>query len=179
MRCFYSSFWFPILTMFFLCSHSGAESLFNQEDKDVESNGNVQVAVEKVKNISSEEMDRLSVPMPVADVTKKIYSTLGRPLKIRGEVYQVEEMRKHPNRLGTWTQVLMLTKNPNASMGLMTVEFLYYGDSQSINPMDIITCSGYLAGLYYSDNVYGGSVEGLMLVGNHFKKEKTRKDRRR
>lgn len=145
---------------------------FNQSDKDATTSGNIFIAIKKLENTSPEDMNKSSQLMPVADVTKKIYTTIGKPIKIRGKVYKVEEMPPNSDLPGTWTEVLLMAKNQNAPMGAMTIDFLYKGDSAHINSKDIVTCSGYLVGTYESANAYGGKVEAIMLVGNHFKKEK-------
>ena len=149
---------------------SGAIS-FNTSDKNVLTNGNFPVAADKLNEYTPEALSRMAQQIPVADITKKIYPTLGKAVKITGQVYKVEELPPDKELSGVWTEVLMLAKNPNSPMGSTTIDYLYKGDSSRINSGDIITCSGYLVGTYESPNALGGTVEAISFVGNYFTKQ--------
>lgn len=158
------------LSLLFCTSVAVAAEQFNMEDKNMLTNGNLVTAVLKLQDTKPEALEASAQAMPVADITKKIYTSMGKAFKITGKVYKVEEMPPNSDLPGTWTEVLLLAKNPNAPMGITTIDFLYKGDSAHINSRDIITCSGYLAGTFESQNAMGGAVEAISLVGNHFKK---------
>lgn len=164
---------FSVLASFlllFFVSVSGAAEQFNTTDKDLITNGNILVAVKKLKDIKPEELNASAQKITMTELTKKIYPSLGKPIKLTGKVYKVEELPPDANLPGVWTEVLLLTKNPNSPMGVTTLEFLYHGDSNNINAGQFITCTGYLVGTFDSVNAMGGSVEGVLLMGNHFAK---------
>ncbi len=160
-----------ILAVVAFSSFAFAEGPFNTEDKNALTNGNMVIAVLKVQTVSPEELEKTAQSIPVSDLTKKIYTTIGKPVKIRGKVYKVEELPPNDAIPGVWTDILLLVNNKNAPLGATTVEFMYKGDSSNIDSNDVVTCTGYLVGTYENHNAFGGKIEAVMLVGNHFKKE--------
>ncbi|MDR2551423.1 MAG: hypothetical protein LBD10_14630 [Desulfobulbus sp.] len=160
----------PLLfTLLFVRSSFAAE--FNQQDKNSQTNGNMLIAIDKVQKTKPEDLVKSAQPMSASDVTKKIYTTLGKAVKLSGKVYKVEEMPPNDLFPGTWTEVLIMAKNQNAPLGVTTIDFIYQGDSSKINAKDVVTCTGYLVGMHDSENAYGGKVEAIVLVGNHFEKK--------
>jgi hypothetical protein len=144
---------------------------FNSTDKNVVSNGNLPVAADKLKGFSPEALWGQAKQMPVSDITKKIYKSIGKLWKVKGEVYKVEELPPSFGLSGIWTEILLGAENPNTLVGLTTIDFIYKGDSSNANSGDVIVCAGYLIGTYETQNTMGGTVEEVVLVGNYFEKQ--------
>jgi hypothetical protein len=144
---------------------------FNTKEKDAQKNGNLVAAILKLKDAKPEVLSGQAQQMSVSDLTKKIYPMLGKPVKITGKVYKVEELPATEGMRGTWTEVMMLAKNPNSPLGATTIDFLYKGDSANLNANDVITVAGYLLGTYDSPNAVGGTVECISLAGDSFDKK--------
>lgn len=135
-------------------------------NKNAVENGNMQVAIALLSTSNALEKAEKTT---AATLTKRIYACIGQPWKLSGEVYKVEELPPGTFE-GNWTDVLMLSQNPNSPAGVTTVEFVYRGDSSQVNAGETIEACGFLLGSYESQNALGGTVEGLMLAGNSFKK---------
>jgi hypothetical protein len=98
-------------------------------------------------------------------ITKSPYSALGKPYKIVGEIYKVEELP--PGRYeGRWSEILLLTPNPNSPHGVTTVDYIFNGDISKIRSGQRVVCAGYFVGTYDSPNAIGGTVEAIAFVGN-------------
>lgn len=138
---------------------------FNKSDKSVEINGNILVAMAKAPGISGTSPDVFE-KKNASELTKSPYSSIGKLIKIKGKVFKVEELPVNPGIPGNWAELLVLTPNKNSAIEVSTISFLYNGDISSINSGDMVTCSGYFAGTYQSQNAMGGTVEGLSVVGN-------------
>jgi len=139
---------------------------FNTTDKSIASNDNVIVAAGKLKDDSPDSLWAKSEKISVNKLTKSPYSSLGKPCKITGRIYKLEEMPPSPGMQGSWSEILMLVGNANSPLGATTVSFIYKGDISEVNSNQTITCAGYFIGTYESQNSMGGMVEGVVLVGN-------------
>lgn len=138
---------------------------FNKTDKSIETNGNVPVAMTKIIGVSGTNHDA-SVKITSAELTKSPYSSLGKLVKIKGQIFKVEELPSNPGTPGRWAEILLLAPNKNSATQVSTISYIYDGDISAINSGDVITCSGFFAGTYQSQNSMGGAVEGLLVVGN-------------
>lgn len=138
---------------------------FNKSNKSIETNGNVAVAMTKIVDDGG---ILIGVPakINIAELTKSPYSSIGKPVKVRGKIYKLEELPRDQGLQGRWAEILMLSPNKNDALGVSTIDFFYAGDISTVNPGDIITCSGYFVGTFQSQNAMGGAVESLVLVGN-------------
>ena len=148
-------------------NHSKAiQTEFNTSEKAVLENGNLAVAVEKLKISGAKSVEKTSI----VEVTKNPYSALGKVCTFRGQAVKIEALPPNPDMQGTWTDILVAVQNANSPLGVTTVEFICKGDMTSVNAGNYITVSGYFVGTYESQNAIGGTVEGLMLVGDSLKK---------
>ena len=139
---------------------------FNITDKSITSNGNLAVATEKIINMDINNVWNDAQNITAETLTKSPYSTIGKLYKITGEVYKVEELPPS-NLKGHWSEILLLTKNPNSPLGVTTIDFMYNGDTSRIKSGQIITCAGFFIGTFDSANAMGGKVEAITLVGNN------------
>jgi hypothetical protein len=144
---------------------------FNASDKSIATNGNFIIAANKILNSSSSAIWQAAQSVSPANVTKSPYSSIGKLYKLNGQVYKVEEFPPTPNLSGQWAEVLLLVNNPNSPTGTTTVSFFYNGDINQVNANTYIICAGYFIGTYESQNALGGTVEGLVLVGNVFRSQ--------
>lgn len=151
------------------------ELSFNTSDKMIESNGNLIVAATKIMPESQESIWKYSEEMPASNITKSPYSSLGKLCKVTGKIYQIQELPPSFGLPGQWSEILMLTRNPNSPLGTSNISFIYKGDVSAINSGSRITCAGYYIGNYEGQNAMGGTIEGLMIVGNVYQK-KTRNE---
>lgn len=139
---------------------------FNIQDKNIFSNGNFAVAIERIAKITPQELFNKGITVSASSITKSPYSNIGRICKLTGQVYKIEELPPKPNMPGQWSEILMLVNNPNSNLGQSTVDFIYQGDISEINSGKWITACGYFIGTYESENSLGGKVEALSLLGN-------------
>lgn len=139
---------------------------FNTSDKSVESNNNFGAAALKVSETQGDELWANAEKVQVDRLTKSPYSAIGKVFKVTGEIYKVEELPANNGRQGHWSEILMMTRNSNAPAGASTISYIYNGDISNINANQVVTCAGYFVGTYKSQNMMGGEVEGLVLVGN-------------
>ncbi len=96
---------------------------------------------------------------------KDTFDVENKAVSLTGKVYKVEELPPgdHP---GHWSEILIITNNPNSPVGVTTVDFLFNGDISKIRSGQVITFSGYFIGTFESTNAMGGHVEALAMVGN-------------
>ncbi len=141
------------------------QTTFNTTDKSFKTNGNALLAFEKIQS-GDIKLEKQAVSISAAALTKTPYSTLGKLVKIKGDVIKVEEIPLAPGMTGSWAEILLLSQNQNNPLGQSTIDFLYYGDISNINAGDTLWCTGYFVGTYESQNAMGGMVEGLAFIGN-------------
>ena len=139
---------------------------FNPSDKSIESNGYMTIAVNKINGMGSKSVWEESIPVTAEALTKSPYSALGKPHKISGEVYKIEEFPPIGGLQGHWSEILLLAENPNSLLGLTTIDFMYKGDISKIKSGQSITCAGFFVGTFQSENTLGGKDETFVLVGN-------------
>jgi hypothetical protein len=138
---------------------------FDVVNKAVSLNCNLEVAIKKINQMGIHSIGDTATQTTAEAVTKSPYSALGKAVKLTGKVYKVEELPPgdHP---GHWSEILIITNNPNSPAGVTTVDFLFNGDISKIRSGQVITCSGYFVGTFLSTNAMGGHVEALAMVGN-------------
>lgn len=173
-----------ILAVFFIlgaisCSDSNApqksnalpkQNTFDLSNKTVTNNGNMAVAVELLHSDSNNSVWDRSETITAESLTKSPYSSIGKLRKITGRIYKVEELP--PKGLkGRWSELLLLTDNPNSPLGTTTVDYIYNGDISKIRSGQIITCAGYFVGTFDSENAMGGKVEAVVIVGNDVRRK--------
>ena len=142
---------------------------FNTSSKDAIGSGNIVVAMLKVQNLEPRDLWQGSKWMSAASLSKSPYSAIGNLYRITGQIYKIEEMPPNARISGRWWEILLTANNPNSPLGSSTVDFMMNGDAKDINPNSYITVAGYFAGSYESQNAMGGTVEGLVIVGNAYK----------
>jgi hypothetical protein len=138
---------------------------FDVSNKVVPINGNIAVAVQKIHSAGSRSVWDSSEAITAEALTKSPYSSIGKLRKLTGKVYKVEELPPG-DFSGHWSELLLLTRNPNSPLGTTTINFIYNGDISNIRSGQIMTCAGYFAGSFESENAMGGKVEAVVLVGN-------------
>ncbi|HEX3010183.1 MAG TPA: SPOR domain-containing protein [Bacteroidales bacterium] len=146
--------------------NTSKKALFNPSDKSIDSNGYMTIAVNKINGMGPKSVWEDSIPVTAEMLTKSPYSALGKPHKITGEVYKVEEFPPIGGLEGHWFEILLLAENPNSLLGLTTVDFMYNGDISKIKSGQLITCAGLFVGTFQSENTLGGKDETYVLVGN-------------
>ncbi len=168
------------------CGNNGAQTqeqkgsknkkfTFSRDNKDAATNGNIQTAMHMFNWVkeSGGTFDAASIGIEkggVDEISKKVYSCIGKLYTVRGRVFKVEELPPGPKGTNTdWGDVLMLVPNSNSPLGASTVEFLYAGDITQIKSQGVYEATGYFVGTYESQNALGGKVEGLLFVGNSIK----------
>lgn len=139
-----------------------SQPIFNSSDKSINTNGNLAVAISVLPGLT-DSINNQAVTINATTLTKSPYSSIGKLIKIQGEVFKVEEA---PGTSGKAAEVLLLAANKNNPLGASTVSFLYFGDISKINSGDVVWCTGFFIGTYDSQNAMGGAVEGLSMVGN-------------
>jgi len=165
-----SIFCLCFLILFFVgCSDSPSSLIsnsFNTSDKNISSNGNLAVGVEKITGMDINKVWNEAQQITAENITKSPYSAIGKLHKINGEVYKVEDLP--PDKFkGRWSEILLLAINPNSPLGITTIDFLYNGDTSHLKSGKAITCAGYFVGTFDSENAMGGKVEAITFVGNN------------
>ena len=140
---------------------------FNTSDKSADSNGNLIIAAEAIQHERNIDIFARSEKVSASKLTKSPYSMLGRVVRITGKIFKVEEQPPNPDLSGSWSSILMLVGNQNSPLGVTTVNFIFNGDTTNINSGQVVTCSGYFLGSYESQNSVGGTLEGILILGNH------------
>lgn len=141
---------------------------FNTSDKNVMSNGNVPVAMAKLISTGSDVVWKSTIAGSVESISKAPYSALGKNYKVSGEVYKIEELPPEPGLPGKWSEVLLLSRNPNSPGGFSTIDVMCNGDMSHLKSGQVVTFAGYFTGTHESQNAMGGLVEALVFVGTHF-----------
>jgi hypothetical protein len=147
---------------------SSSNNTFNVKDIMVSSNGNITVAALKISGQTSDFIWQDAKDIAASVLTKNPYSSLGKLCKISGRVYRVEELPPDFGLVGHWSEISMLTPNRNAPLKSTNISFVFNGDVTNINSGNRITCAGYYAGNYESENAMGGTLEGLVIIGNAY-----------
>jgi len=141
------------------------QTSFNTTDKSITSNGNLTVAIEKINHMDMNQVWNDTQYTNAEILTKSPYSAIGKLQKIKGKLYKIEELP--PDNKGHWSEMLLLTDNPNSPLGVTTIDFMYNGNTSEIRSGQIITCVGFFIGTFESKNAMGGEVEAVTLVGNN------------
>lgn len=136
---------------------------FNTSDESIQSNGNIAVAVQKIQGSIPSSTWEDAITVSSSQLSKDPFEYIGQIVKITGTVYSVRTVQLSQ---GNWLEALLLTHNSNSLAGVMSVDFLYNGSSNRIEPQTIITFAGYFAGIEQTKNLFGGDVEALAIVGN-------------
>lgn len=139
---------------------------FNNSDKSIETNGNLDVAFEKCKDISNGTSSPKAERVQVSDLTRSPFSNIGKFILVKGRVFKVEELPPNPNLPGKMTEVLLLADDTNSAVGSTTIDCICIGDTSHVKTNSVASCGGYFIGTYQSENALGGSLEGLAVVGN-------------
>jgi hypothetical protein len=143
---------------------------FNKTNKSFLENGNGLVAVDRMNSSTPGHLWRDAESIPLEQLTKSPYSSLGKLCKLTGIVQQIEELP--PDEMispGKWSVILIFALNRNAPLGITSVEILYNGDTRAINPGYNITFAGYFVGTHEGQNLVGGTVEALVFITNTIK----------
>jgi hypothetical protein len=147
-------------------SNTSAKTSFNTTDKSITSNGNLALAMEKINQMDMNQVWNDAQPTTAEVLTKSPYSAIGKLYKIKGQLYKIEELPPNNNK-GRWSEMLLLTDNPNSPLGVTTIDFIYNGDVSKIKSGQIITCAGFFIGTFDSANAMGGKVEAVTMIGNN------------
>jgi len=147
------------------------KALLNPSDKSIESNGYMTIAVNKINGMGSKSVLEESIPVTAEELTKSPYSAMGKPHRITGEVYKVEEFPPIGGLQGHWSEILLMAENPNSLLGLTTIDFMFNGDISKIKSGQRLTCAGFFVGTFQSENTLGGKDETYVLVGNDLRLE--------
>jgi hypothetical protein len=99
-------------------------------------------------------------------LTKSPYSQSMKIVKLSGVVYQIQQQAPIEGMMGDWYEILIAVDNPNSPFGTSTVDFIYIGDASSIEPKSKVVFAGYFAGLDQGENMFGGKVSTIVIVGN-------------
>jgi len=135
---------------------------FNLQEKNAALNNNFKVAVSKI--VGSPSVWNTASTITADTLTRSPYSWLGKLCKITGEVYRIEELPH--TQYGQWSEILLLASNKNTHLGVTTISCHYNGQTNNIRSNEIYTCAGYFVGTYEGQNAMGGTLEGLVIVGN-------------
>lgn len=146
--------------------NSQSQISFDTSNKLVSANGNIVVAVNKIHNMDINSVWNNSKSITAEALTKSPYSAIGNLYKIIGKVYKAEELPPGESK-GHWSEILLLTDNPNSPLGVTTIDFIYNGSILSIKSGQILTCAGFFVGTFESENAMGGKVEAVTFVGNN------------
>ncbi len=141
-----------------------AQTVFNTSDKSILTNGNIEVASNRLLTATGESWDSIK-KSSIESISKSPYSNMGKLHKISGEVYKVEELPPSMGLKGQWSEALMLAGNQNSPLGASSIDCVFHGSPDAIKSGRIATCTGYFIGTFDSANAMGGSVESLVFVG--------------
>ncbi len=139
---------------------------FNTLDKSYLSNGNVEIAVNIIRGSSQQSIWQNAREMPVSKITRSLYSSLGKLVKVTGTIYKIEQLPPSELFQGSWYEVLILADDPNNILGVTTVDLVFSGDASKMDPGSIVTCAGYFVGTAIAQNAFGAQVEEVVVIGN-------------
>ena len=118
---------------------------WNRKTYDPKENGNGRIALRKLQNDIDKTLWRQAKPVNAVDITRSIYSHIGKMVKIKGnEIYWIGEIEK-----GTHL-ILISTRNPDELSGANTIGFLYHSrrlpDGIRLGKMEVVVY-GYVLGM--------------------------------
>ncbi len=142
---------------------------FDVSNRDVYTNNNRYVASALIPSVDYDTLVKMSVTNSITKITRSYSKYLGQVVTLSGQVGEISELDKsidlNKNISGdNWHTLLLYVNNPNAKMGITTIDCLFNGDIEKIKPNQNLTVTGVFAGTYQSTNSYGGIVEGLSIV---------------
>jgi hypothetical protein len=141
-------------------------SSFNVTEKSFALNGNLKAAVDRLRSTTPDSIWAAANDSQVSKITLSPYSFLGKPIRLSGTVYKIEQFAPEDSLGGTWYEVLITVQNSNSPLGATTVDFIYNGDGAAIDPQSNLTCAGYFIGMAEGPNALGGQVDIVVLAGN-------------
>lgn len=108
-------------------------------------------------------------PINAARLTRNKDSYEGKIVRLKGIVWQIEQLPPIESIKDDWYQMQIMVDNPNSTLGVTSIYFIYIGDASNVEPKTEITCAGYYVGTQQGENAFGGPVEALTIVGNAIK----------
>ncbi|MGA2400636.1 MAG: hypothetical protein ABSG91_02885 [Syntrophobacteraceae bacterium] len=139
---------------------------FVTNEKSVRLNGNLRIAIDRLKEVSPNSIWAAAQDSPPSKITSRPFSFLGSLVKLSGQIYKIEQLPSDDVFRGNWYEILISTPNTNDPLGMTTIELLYKGDASRISSRSNLTCAGYFVGTSDFRNAVGGQVEALVIVGN-------------
>ncbi len=138
---------------------------WNTENLNINENGNLKVAVEKLKEINNIKSQAESVNPAI--LAKRTWEFIGKVVEVSGTVTSVQDYPpKHDisNAFGTDTSCEIVFMSDDLLF------FVFFGNSSSGNKTtgDAVTVYGYPAGIIEAKNRMGGKTEHIVIVGNAF-----------
>lgn len=135
---------------------------FNTSDKSMMTNGNLLVASARLeKGLPTDTITKINAE----NLSKSPYSSIGKLHKIYGKIYKIEELPPALGLKGQWTEILLITGNPNSPLGSSTIDCIFQGSAENFKSGKVASCSGYFIGTFESTNAMGGSVESYVFMG--------------
>ena len=133
---------------------------FATNEKSVRLNGNLRIAIDKLKEVSPNSIWAAAQDSLPSKITSRPHSFLGSLVKLSGKIYKIEQLPSDDVFRGNWYEILISTPNTNDPLGVTTIDLLYKGDASRISPAGNLTCAGYFVGTSDSGNAQGGRVRG-------------------
>jgi len=145
---------------------------FSNESIDIGQNGNIKPAMLLMEDIGPDSLKTRCDTATAGQITKAPYSYIAHLIKIGGKINSIQELS--PSVAAGWHEVMLLTKNENSAFGSISIDYLYNGDVSEMKTGDAVICYGCFIGTAKSENIMGGNVEVLAIVGNRMEKYRPR-----
>lgn len=144
---------------------------WNTEDMNVETNGNIEIAVELLKSLSAESIKKQAITADPAIVMKSPWKYYGKIVKFTAEVGLAQDYPPGSDESqvlgGTEVGELVIANDLNA-----IIDYLHIGSTGDIKVGDRVTVYGYPVGLGEVENKLGGTTTQLVVVGKVVEKAK-------
>ena len=144
-------------------TESQNQSAWNTKDVNIESNGNISIAVRELKN--SGDIKSRAENVPPATVMKSPWKYYGKIVKLTGEVGIAQDYPPGSDiskSFGGGEVGELVLVNEDSTF----IDYLNVGSTGDINVGDKAVVYGYPVGLVEVDNKLGGKTTQLVIVGN-------------
>jgi hypothetical protein len=139
------------------------EKSFNGSDLSISSNGNIEIARERLNRISPDSSWEMADTGSIESISRSPYDYMGIICRVSGRVYKVEQAA--PDGINDWTNVALSLKNRNSPVS-QAVYFIYKGKPDDVQLKKRMAFAGYFCGTSTELNAMGGAVSVFWFVGN-------------
>ncbi|SFU69935.1 hypothetical protein [Alicyclobacillus macrosporangiidus] len=146
------------------------QNTWNVNDIDVATNGNIDIAISKLKDVSASDVKKQAQAAKPGDVMKAPWKYYGKIVKLSGQVGIAQEYAPGSDISqafggGEVGELVIGTED------MTFIDYMNIGSTGDVNVGDMVTVYGYPVGQVQADNKLGGKTAELAIIGKLVEKQ--------